>query len=535
MHIRSGERVRACAGQSKVRRERKKKLVTLTSEDGQADQRAKGADQSGETEFVGFDATKSEFNKWRCCRGLGELSFRVLEQQDVYSPDCMAHMWKVAAQFSRESNEAQATIDDLKQLSTTPQQFDMQNVDLDFNCSDEFHCVHNSSCTISPALDLKSDFHSVNIDSVDLKEILYSGCDVTSEFNVVESNSDFNSEPTKHAEFVTDSSLINMGLGAYARANIVFDDLATEIKEDVDHESKSVVVVNEVECKMAENDFDEVVSEQIMQVYSELSIPVHISKVQVNVNSFDLLEIEPITPVIDTTVLMPAHTHILDSFYSVEHIEISIVFLDSCTDFEIVSMDDSPSEGVEVATEFTDSGKVVFEEVVEAVFEPNLTTGIAEMHTISNIFHALPDLPDTSEHFKMLDTIFVVHHTNTPTDGCSDLNACALDDLLNDYALTSNNYAKFDDLIVHINLDLDVADDTFSAGTDLEEAVYTEDKKEVLAKAGDGLNKTQGPWNVQNQQKLHEEIWLLLQSVLNVKNQQMQALSEELQLLQWRA
>ncbi|BAT89991.1 hypothetical protein VIGAN_06114600, partial [Vigna angularis var. angularis] len=80
--------------------------------------------------------------------------------------------------------------------------------------------------------------------------------------------------------------------------------------------------------------------------------------------------------------------------------------------------------------------------------------------------------------------------------GCSDLNAYALDDLLNDYALTSDNYAKFDDLIVHINLDLDVADDTFSAGTDLEEVVYTEDKKEVLAEAGDGLNETQGPWNV---------------------------------------
>ncbi|KOM43221.1 hypothetical protein LR48_Vigan05g082500 [Vigna angularis] len=415
------------------------------------------------------------------------------EQQDVYSPDYMAHMWKVAAQLARESNEAQATIDDLKQLSTAPQQFDMQNVDLDSNCSDEFHCVHNSSCTISPALDLKSDLHSVNIDSVDLKEIVYSGCDVTSEFNVVESNSDFNSEPAEHAEFVTDSSLINMGLGAYAQADIVFDDLATEIKEDVDHESKSAVVVNEVECKLAENDFDEVVSEQIMQVYSERSIPVHISEVQVNVNSFDLLEIEPIKPVIDTVVLMPAHTHIFDSFSSVEHIEISIVFLDSCTDFEIVSMDDSPSEGVEVATEFTDSGKVVFEEVVEAVFEPNLTTGIAEMHTVSNILHALPDLPDTFEHFKLLDTIFVVHHTNTPTDGCSDLNAYVLDDLLNDYALTSDNYAKFDDLIVHINLDLDVADDTFSAGTDLEEAMYTEDKKEVLAEAGEVSMRLKDP------------------------------------------
>ncbi|XP_052724888.1 uncharacterized protein LOC128194125 [Vigna angularis] len=188
------------------------------------------------------------------------------EQQDVYSPDCMAHMWKVATQLARESNEAQATIDDLKQLSTAPQQFDMQNVDLDSNCSDEFHCVHNSSCTISPALDLKSDFHSVNIDSVDLKEIVYPGCDVTSEFNGVESNYDFNSEPAEHAEFVTDSSLINMGLGVYAQADIVFDDLATEIKEDVDHESKSAVVVNEVECKLAENDSDEEVSEQIMQL-----------------------------------------------------------------------------------------------------------------------------------------------------------------------------------------------------------------------------------------------------------------------------
>ncbi|KOM34709.1 hypothetical protein LR48_Vigan02g085900 [Vigna angularis] len=260
---------------------------------------------------------------------LWQPQFGESEQQDVYSPDCMAHMWKVAAQLARESNGAQAMIDDLKQLSTAPQQFDMQNVDLDSNCSDEFHCVHNSSCTISPALDLKSDFHSVNIDSVDLKEIVYSGCDVTSEFNVVESNSDFNSELAEHAEFVTDSSLINMGHGVYAQADIVFDDLATEIKEDVDHESKSAVVVNEVECKLAENDSDEVVSEQIMQVYSKVSIPVHIFEVQVNVNSFDLLETEPIKPVIDTAILMPAHTHILDSFSSVEHIEISIVFLDS--------------------------------------------------------------------------------------------------------------------------------------------------------------------------------------------------------------
>ncbi|KOM47132.1 hypothetical protein LR48_Vigan07g083600 [Vigna angularis] len=213
-------------------------------------------------------------------------------------------------------------------------------------------------------------------------------------------------------------------------------------------------------------------------------------------DAFDCICLDLIEPVVNTAELIDSK--VIKATFEIEHIDVSIAVKELYTDFDTISIDGSCAECDVVATESSHTSEVVFDELVQVNSEFDIATGIAEMHTVSNILHALPDFPDTSKHFKLLDTIFVVHHTNTPTDGCSDLNAYALDDLLNDYALTSDNYAKFDDLIVHIHLDLDVADDTFSAGTDLEEAVYTEEKKEVLVDAEEDANTAQG-WNTQSQ------------------------------------
>ncbi|WVZ06617.1 hypothetical protein V8G54_019963 [Vigna mungo] len=164
--------------------------------------------------------------------------FHEPEQHDAYSPDSMAYMWKVAAQLAKESNEAQAGIYDLKQFSEAPQQLDMQNDDLDSNYSEEFICVHNSGYTLSLASDLKFDSHSVNTDSVELRGIVHSGFDVTTEVNVVELDSDFKVEPAEHV----DDAPINTSLDFYAHTNLVVDDLAAELKEVVDLGSKSAVL-----------------------------------------------------------------------------------------------------------------------------------------------------------------------------------------------------------------------------------------------------------------------------------------------------
>ncbi|KOM43789.1 hypothetical protein LR48_Vigan05g139400 [Vigna angularis] len=113
----------------------------------------------------------------------------------------------------------------------------------------------------------------------------------------------------------------------------------------------------------------------------------------------------------------------------------------SSTNFEIVSVEDSPSVYVEAATEFSSTGKVVFEEPIQVDFEPNFSTGVAEMHIVSNILHALPEVPDISLNFEMLEEISVVHCLEIPTDGYPDSKALFSDHLLEDMMMDSDRTA----------------------------------------------------------------------------------------------
>ncbi|WVZ25785.1 hypothetical protein V8G54_004329, partial [Vigna mungo] len=227
----------------------------------------------------------------------------------------------------------------------------------------------------------------------------------------------------------------------------------------IDLESKSAILVNEVECKLLGDNFDEVVGELITQVYSKLSIPINFSEVHINVNVFDLLNTEFIELVLNIDNLMHVHAAICDSAFEIEHIDISLGVSDSCHDFDIVSFEDNFSEYVDTLTKFLGIGEVVFDETVQLESDFNLTIGLSEMCPAINHLHALPVVPDTFEHSKLLDKIFVVQHIKTPTDGCSKLNVGLSDDLfedfLSDYDVNLDKAGLFDVSLVQLDFALD--------------------------------------------------------------------------------
>ncbi|KOM38418.1 hypothetical protein LR48_Vigan03g180000 [Vigna angularis] len=98
--------------------------------------------------------------------------------------------------------------------------------------------------------------------------------------------------------------------------------------------------------KLDGNDSDDVASDQRTQVYSELSIPIEFSKVQYEFNALDLFKVEPIEPTLDYVPVMPAHTHILDSAFSIENIDMPYAVSELCTGFDIIPVDDSFTVGV---------------------------------------------------------------------------------------------------------------------------------------------------------------------------------------------
>ncbi|KOM49698.1 hypothetical protein LR48_Vigan08g052500 [Vigna angularis] len=116
---------------------------------------------------------------------------------------------------------------------------------------------------------------------------------------------------------------------------------------------------------------DEVASEKRMQVYSKLDISIPFPKVQIDFNAFDLLIFEPIKPILDldTAVWMSAHTHILDSPFSIEYIDIPYVVSELCADFDIIPVDDSFTVGVHLATDLIDASEVIFEEPIQVDFK----------------------------------------------------------------------------------------------------------------------------------------------------------------------
>ncbi|KOM28727.1 hypothetical protein LR48_Vigan567s000200 [Vigna angularis] len=256
--------------------------------------------------------------------------------------------------------------------------------------------------------------------------------------------------------------------------------------------------------KLDGNDPDEVASDQRTQVYSELSIPIEFSKVQYEFNALDLFKVEPIEPTLDYVPVMPAHTHILDSAFSIENIDMPYAVSELCTGFDIIPVDDSFTVGVHLAADLIDASEVIFEEPVQVESDFNPSTGIAEMHTRFHVLHALPDVPDTSKHFKLLDEISVVHNVKIPTDRCSEFKSLFSDNL-------------FENLLNDCNVNTQVmmethADFEFSDGIaelNKEEAAET---KATLVEAIDGVNIAKGVLNVQKQLKnLNGELQLLQQ------------------------
>ncbi|XP_052725670.1 uncharacterized protein LOC128194459 isoform X1 [Vigna angularis] len=136
--------------------------------------------------------------------------------------------------------------------------------------------------------------------------------------------------------------------------------------------------------KLDGNDPDEVASDQRTQVYSELSIPIEFSKVQYEFNALDLFKVEPIEPTLDYVPVMPAHTHILDSAFSIENIDMPYAVSELCTGFDIIPVDDSFTVGVHLAADLIDASEVIFEEPVQVMMETHadfeFSDGIAELN-----------------------------------------------------------------------------------------------------------------------------------------------------------
>ncbi|WVZ06770.1 hypothetical protein V8G54_020116 [Vigna mungo] len=83
------------------------------------------------------------------------------------------------------------------------------------------------------------------------------------------------------------------------------------------------------------------------------------------------------------------------------------------------------------------------------------------------------------------------------------------------------------------DLDEAAADESVEIGLNEEEVVNIEGTKIVLVEAGGGTNAAQRTWNLQDQQWLKEELWLLQESDMNVKNQLL-TFDEELIMLKQR-
>ncbi|WVZ22270.1 hypothetical protein V8G54_000814 [Vigna mungo] len=393
--------------------------------------------------------------------------FGELEQQDTYSSYCMAHMWRVAAQLAKESNEAP--------LGTTS--------------TIEFQADSNPS------------------EEVDGPDQVYSELDIP--IHVLEVQIDINAldllrvEPIKPAIDTADLMPAHTHIldSVFHVEHIDIPDAVYDVCTELDHSFDD----NFVQCAGSIDSV--VVAEDILyesiQVYCNLETSTTSSEFTIPFDAIDCICIDPIEPVVNSVELIDSKA--LKAAFEIEHIDVSIVVTELYIDFDTISIDGSCSECDIVATESSHTGEVVLEELVQVESDFNLAIGLSEMCPAINHLHALPNVSDTSEHSKLLDTIFAVHHIKTPTDGCSELKAAFSDDMINDL-LSDDNIIAHAYIDTHANFELDVGAAEFSE----KEAAGTEAN---LVEAGDGLNETQGPWNVQYQQQLHEEPWLLQKGV----------------------
>ncbi|XP_022636817.1 uncharacterized protein LOC111241684 isoform X2 [Vigna radiata var. radiata] len=116
------------------------------------------------------------------------------------------------------------------------------------------------------------------------------------------------------------------------------------------------------------------------QVFSVPDIPIHVPEFQVDINAFDLLQLETIKPVLDLdiSVWMSAHTHNLNSAFSIEYIDIPYAVSELCADFNIIPVDNSFTVGVHLAADLIDASEVIFEEPVQVDSKLELPSCLGE-------------------------------------------------------------------------------------------------------------------------------------------------------------
>ncbi|KOM47878.1 hypothetical protein LR48_Vigan07g158200 [Vigna angularis] len=295
----------------------------------------------------------------------------------------------------------------------------------------------------------------------------------------------------------------------------------------------------------ADHNHNEVVGE-LDQVCSELDIPIHVPEIQVDINAFDLLQLEPIKLVLDldTAVWMSAHTHILDSTFSidlmlfqsyepvqvdfkfelpiclgevqtsfdnlmhekplpdilavipdctenldeicvVEHIDISDDFYDVCIGLDN-NFEDSFMDCVELTM---DSVVITKEKPSQVLFNLEILVVLSEVPLQFSLFDCLcidPLEPVVNTTVvidsKVLRAPFEIERIHTPTV-CID-NICPTFAALvlheNDLDFTFNKAEMFDDSLMNIDFDFAIVADMANIATHPKEAANT---KEVVMDA----------------------------------------------------
>ncbi|WVZ22802.1 hypothetical protein V8G54_001346 [Vigna mungo] len=364
------------------------------------------------------------------------------EQQDTYSSDCMAHMWRVAAQLAKELNEAP--------LGTTS--------------TIEFQADSNPG------------------EEVDGPDQVYSELDIP--IHVLEVQIDLNAldllrvEPIKPAIDTVDLMPAHTHIldSVFHVEHIDIPDAVYDVCTELDHnfDDNFVQYAGSIDSVVVAED----ILYESIQVYCNLETSTTSSEFTIPFDAIDCICIDPIEPVANSVELTDSMA--LKAAFEIEHIDVSIVVTELYTDFDTISIDGSCSECDIVATESSHTGEVVLEELVQVESDFNLAIGLSEMCPAINHLHALPDVHNF--------TIFVVHHIKTPTDGCSELKAVFSDDMINDL-LSDDNIIAHAYIDTHANFELDVGAAEFSE----KEAAGTEAN---LVEAGDGLNETQGPYSI---------------------------------------
>jgi len=200
-------------------------------------------------------------------------------------------------------------------------------------------------------------------------------------------------------------------------------------------------LVRKLYCQMAGDAHTEVANEELVHVYFELKTPPDLLKLQTHFDAVELLKIEPIEPIINHIVVMPINSCILDSTPVIVPIDMPTVVSNLGIGFDVISTTNS-FVGVDSVIEPAGNGEMISDEPIQVHSKFGLPIGLAEVHTSFNDLNLLHVKPlelvtknvvvASSSHSKTLNRNSDVDQINAPTDGFSDFNAIAINDLVYD-------------------------------------------------------------------------------------------------------